>query len=209
MSVLVISDPGGTHDGQLDRMYRLIDAAAAAGANVMKFQFTSSPERLAERRHAPEYVEAYQKLAFPRDWLPHLAARCENRDVEFACTVYLASDLPVIAPFVKRFKIASFEARDSEFLRAHGSYAAREARPGLIVSTGAMDADEVDALDRVCSRLWAYYALLHCVSAYPAPPEDMNLWLLGKGEGERRAEYSGLSDHSCSPIVAAMAVARG
>lgn len=202
MSVLVIADPGSTHDGQLDRMYRLIDAAAAAGANVVKFQWTSSPERLAERRHAPEYVDAYRLIAFPQDWHERLALRCEQARVEYMCTCYLASDLPFVAPYVRRWKVASFEARDRAFLEAHLAYP-----KSMIVSTGGMNDREVVELANWLENnaaSWCMqedYLLLHCVAAYPAPPEEMNLLTLG--------DYDGLSDHSMSPVVAAMAVARG
>ena len=116
------------------------------------------------------------------------------------CTCYLASDVSIIAPYVRRWKIASFEARDHAFIHAHVAYP----KP-MIVSSGGMDETEVVELAHWLGTHYSpdSYSILHCLSAYPAPPEEMNLLAL---DG---LTFEGLSDHSCSPIVAAMAVARG
>ena len=131
MACFLIAEAAGTHDGSYEKAERLIALAAAIRAQACKFQWCSSPDRLAARRHAPEYLAAYRTLAFQRDWFPLLKRACEDRGIEFMCTVYLPEDIAVVAPYVKRFKIASFEATDAHFIALHAEFG----KP-LIVSLG-------------------------------------------------------------------------
>jgi N,N'-diacetyllegionaminate synthase len=179
----VIAEAAGTHDGYAERAMQLIDLAKAIDADAVKFQWCSSPQRLAVRRNAHEYVEAYRLLNFPVDWFHSLRARAKDQGLDFLCTVYLPEDVAVVAPFVDKFKVASFEAGDDDFIEAHSRYM----KP-IIVSAGM-------GQDPVGSRV------LHCVSAYPAPVDEMNL--------SRLAYMDGLSDHSQHPLTGAFAVCAG
>lgn len=201
----VIAEAAGCHDLALDRALSLVDLAKAVGADAVKFQWVSSPERLAERRRALDYLGAYCGLAFPRAWFAPLVARCRAAPpIDFLCTTYLPEDIAVVAPYVPRFKIASFEAGDPTFLVAHLPFG----KP-IVISTGLMDASAVAALVRDLEALrGARFSLLHCVSAYPAPPASMNLRCLFE-RGPRGRRFSGLSDHSKHPITGALAVACG
>lgn len=196
---LVIAESGSTANGDLDVMRRQIKFAAAIGCDIHKTQWVSSPERLCERRHAPEYLDAYRKIAWPQEWHPILAAECKQAGLQYMSTTYLPEDVAVVAPYVWAFKISAFEAGDSDFLVAHRPYTQL-----IYVSTGMMDERAENgifaALDAVGSRVH----LLHCVSAYPAPPEDMNLALL-----QEVGVYQGLSDHTRHPWTGALAVAAG
>lgn len=191
---LVIAEPGGTAEGDLDTMRRQIDFAAEIGCDAYKAQWTSSPERLCERRHAPEYLDAYRKLAWSPEWHEILAAACKNAGLDYLCTTYLPEDIAVVAPHVWAFKCAAFEALDEDFLRAHWRYG----KP-LFVSTGLMAHEELVALGRRGG--FQDRRLLHCVSAYPCPIDQINLAALGL--------HYGLSDHTIHPMTGAMAVALG
>ena len=186
--VMVMVDPGSTHEGNLDTMRRMIHVAAECGADVVKFQWTSSRERLCERRHAQEYLEAYRRIAWPAEWHAALRSACEEAGIEYACTVCLAEDIAVIAPFVKRFKVASFEASDVVLLRAFIA----TGKP-IIVSTGMAETFVLPIGAKA----------LHCVSAYPAPMNELNLGCI------REDEFDGFSDHSGNVLTGALAVAAG
>lgn len=210
----VIAEVAATHDGNLQKALRLVDLARAIRADAVKFQWVSDPERLVARRHAPGYLAAYQLLSFPREWFPVLVERCSSRHlsfdstveeppVEFMCTAYLPEDIPVVAPYVSRFKVASFEAGDREFVCRHLAYG----KP-VVISTGMMAEDalrglfaDVLTMRRKYGQPPVYY--LHCVSSYPAPADEMNLGAV------RRYCLHGLSDHSRIPWMGAMAVAVG
>ena len=181
----VIAEAGSCHDGSFDQALSLIRVAKEAGADACKFQYWSSAKRLAERRHAPDYLPIYEQHAVPAEWLPKLWNACDKVGLEFMATCYLPEDIAVVAPWVHRFKIASFEADDKAFCKAHLDYG----RP-IIVSTG-MDA-----------RVSIPATLLHCVSAYPAPLDQANLSVL-------RGRFDGLSDHTCCIYTGAFAVCAG
>lgn len=203
MSVVVIGEAGSCHDGSLDRAHQLVLAAKAAGCDVVKFQWWSSAKRLAERRRAGDYQAIYERYQMPRPWLDDLAAFCADTGIEFMCTSYLPEDVPVVAPYVQRFKVASFEAGDREFLEAH-----RPFDTPLVVSTGMTDREE--ALDLAYRR--GVEAILHCVSAYPCPPEQANLAAIGTLRRllpTARSVRVGFSDHTRQVATGALAVAAG
>jgi len=197
----VIAEAASCHDGSLGNAIEMISQAADAGADVVKFQFWSDADRLAGRRKVGDhYREIYRRYQMPATWLPELARHCETMGVEFMCTTYLPEDIEVVAPFVKRFKVSSFEAGDSEFLAAHGD------RP-VILSTGMMDIHGVKVAVR---NLRNCHSVLHCVSAYPCRPPDLALlfsWSLRAIDG--RGYLIGLSDHTAHNLTGALAVAAG
>jgi N,N'-diacetyllegionaminate synthase len=185
MRTYVIAEAAACHDGDLGKARQLVALAEAIGADAVKFQWTSSPHRLAVRRNAPEYVESYRLLAFPVEWLGTLRADAKARGLDFLCTVYLPEDVPVVAPLVDKFKVASFEAGDDEFQQSHLPY-----MKDIIVSCGMGQ-----------NPMWGTH-VLHCVSAYPTPVDDINLARLADG-------YDGLSDHTRHPLTGAFAVCAG
>ena len=193
MSTFVIAEAGSTHDGDHVKGALLIEAAVAAGANACKFQYWSSARRLADRRNAHDYLAIYERYQIWTGWIDVWKRICDSAGIEFMCTVYLPEDIPVIAPYVKRFKVASFEAGDEEFIREHWSYG----KP-IIVSTGMMDEGSYPVVGG------CHY--LHCVSAYPTPLDQANLSVLREDDGEW---YAGYSDHTHNILTGALAVAAG
>ncbi len=185
---MVIAEPGCTAEGELDRMVDLIHTAAEAGADCYKAQWTSSPERMCERRHAPDYLRFYRWLAFPKEWHEQLASHCLAVGLQYACSIYLPEDAALVAPFVSFLKISSFEAGDVQ-LRA----SARNTLKRVIVSDG------------MAERPWMVERndMLLCTSAYPAPLDEMQLGAI------RDKRYSGLSDHSRHVLTGAVAVGAG
>ncbi len=165
----VIAEFGSCHDNQWGRMVEGILAAKRAGADAFKAQFWSDPL---------------------------LKAQCDHAGVEFMVTCYLPEDIPVIAPFVKRFKVASFEARDQEFLKAHEPYD----KP-IIVSTGMMGGSP----ENYTLVMAGNYLTLHCVSSYPTPLDQANL---GAIRGEKWGAV-GYSDHTHYVGTGGLAVAAG
>ena len=204
----VIAEAAACHDGDLDKAYRLITLASESGADAVKVQWLSSPQRLAERRRAPEYLDAYRLLAFPREWFPLLKARCEARKIELLCTCYLPEDIAVIAPYVTRFKVASFEATDAHFVALHAEWPDKP----LIISAG-MGADFSASVAAYMSgyrrQARGPITILHCVSAYPCPEDQANLAVLRADIFRDHLQAGGLSDHTRHPWTGALAVAAG
>ena len=207
----VVAEVAATHGGSLDAALQLVGLAHGVGADAVKFQWLSDPERLVERRRAPEYREQYRRLAFPRGWFSALKERAEVEGVEFMCTAYLPEDVHVVAQHVSRFKVSSFEALDRHFVALHAEY-----RKPLIVSAG-MGA-VARGLFNVLQRYRQAYpadtlpdvSVLHCVSAYPCPEGEIRLARLRPNFTVMEPlQYAGLSDHTRHPWTGALAVAAG
>ncbi len=204
MSVFVIAEAGSCHDGDFCKAQELVDIAQYAGADAVKFQFWSNPDRLADRRRVPEeYRAIYRRYRLHYRWLEWLSEQAAEitrglKPIEFMATTYLPEDVATVAPFVKRFKVASFEAEDPAFLRAHVPYLEHRQ---LIISCGmGARIGGGDGITTPASWL-VDIKRLHCVSAYPAPAAEMNLAALKRCDG--------LSDHSRHPWMGALAVAAG
>jgi N-acetylneuraminate synthase len=198
MHTYIIAEAGSTHDGRLEQALELVQIAKDAGADACKFQYWSDPYKLAQRRSAGmELATAYHKHQVPTEWLTPLCQKCKDVGIDFMCTAYLPEDIEVLGPHVAKFKVASFEALDTNFILDHLEY-----NKDIIVSTGMMDARETHRLLGL-QDLIPELKFLHCVSAYPAPLESLNLSVI------REMGLDGFSDHSGQSWVAAAAVAAG
>lgn len=159
------------------------------GADAAKFQWTSDPAQMAERRHGKR--EEFDVLAWPADWIPLLKAKCDEVGIEFMCTVFIPEDIATIAPFVKRFKVASAESGDAAFVNSHDAFL-----PKVTIVSYAFGS-------KVPGERIRQHAL-HCVCSYPTPIEQANLGRLHRG-----SNFTGLSDHTTSVLTGALAVAAG
>jgi sialic acid synthase SpsE/CMP-N-acetylneuraminic acid synthetase len=214
--VFVIAEAGVNHNGDPAMAARLIDAAAAVGADAVKFQ-TFDPAALASAQ-APtaEYQrrsgesgadqrEMLARLALPVEAWAGLQRRARERGIEFLSTPFDDSSADLLEGLgVPAFKVGSGELTNLPFI---GRLAAR-GRP-LLLSTGMADMVEVAAaVDAVRAHGDVPLALFHCVSSYPADPADANLRAI---ETLRRAfgVPTGWSDHTPGTEVAVAAVAAG
>lgn len=214
-SCLVIAEVGVNHNGDPVLAHRLVDAAADAGVDAVKFQ-TFDPVHLAA---AGAPTAAYQRetgavvdqrdmlarLALPQETWAGLQSHARDRGIMFLSSPFDEASADLLERLdVPAFKVASGELTNTGFL----SYLARKGRP-LLVSTGMADMVEVaDALEAIESAGGPPIALLHCVSAYPARPEDANL----RAIGTLRAAFgrpTGWSDHTPGIELSIAAAALG
>lgn len=215
-TVTVVAEPGSTFDGDLNRLLALVDLAADCGANYLKTQWCSDPEALARRRNAADYLPHYQVLKYPLAWHETLAARCAERGIGYAVTVYLPYDVEPIDRFVSFYKVSAFEIGATDLFDAIVARALNNDRK-LVVSF-SFGIDPTVALSKVVSTnvddeqqaraqlVGSRTVRLHCVSAYPTPLDDLNLATL--------STFDGLSDHTAAADpdtigVGAMAVSAG
>lgn len=195
MRTFVIAEAGSAGGASLPRMVDLIGMAANAGADAVKFQWTSDPKRMAKQRGVDG--NAYTLLAWPSEWLSTLAANAKARSLEFMCSVFLSDDIATVEPFVSRFKAASIEAADPAFLQRHCAY-----NKPIIISTGACDQRAVSTICAFRSR-HPNVSVLHCISGYPTPLAEVNLAVI------RRYGLDGFSDHTADVRTGGLAVAAG
>jgi len=211
----VIAEAGANHNRDLGIARKLIDVAADAGADAVKFQTYSGKTLYSTKTPRFDYLdgaladkpahELLEEISLPRDWQPILAAHCRERGVEFLSSPFDREAVEELdALDVGAFKIASFEIVDLPFIR----YAAAKRRP-LIISTGMASLGEIeDAIGAARAAGCDEIALLQCASLYPAPPQIMNL----RAIPALRASFGvpvGLSDHTRGTHIAVAAVAMG
>ncbi len=208
----VIAEAGANHNRDLGMARELIDVAADAGADAVKFQtytgagiYSSKTPRfeyLKDDRSPQELLEA---ISLPRDWQPKLADHARDRGIHFFSSPFDHEAVDGLAELgVPAMKIASFEIVDLPLIRKAASVGVP-----LIVSTGMAVYGEIeDALQAAASEGNDSVALLRCASVYPAPPEIMNL----RAMGTMRDAFGvpvGLSDHTAGISVPAGAAALG
>ena len=196
--VEVIAEAGSCAGGDQWLMHALLDTAKRAGANTVKFQWTSSHKKLEAQRGVG--IGHYEALAFPREWLQSLSEHAHDVGMRFMCTVYMEQDIEVVAPFVDAFKVSAFEATDYEFIQRHEGF-----RKQVYVSTGMMTEGDIVDLRAAIMRETFSPRLLQCTSSYPTPSRQINLGTI------RSYGFYGLSDHSFPslPVTGAVAVAYG
>jgi len=196
----ILAEAGVNHGGDVNIAVRMVDAAAEAGANAIKFQ-TYSPEHAISKQH-PNY-DLLAKLALSHHDFVRIARYCQLVGIEFLSTPgdlislkFLVDELGV-----KRLKIGSDDLTYMPLLEA-----AAATKLPLILSTGmATETDILDAL-RVCSDTQDI-TLLHCVSCYPCANVDVNLKAM---DTLRKFGYPvGYSDHTKGTLACLAAAARG
>lgn len=213
---LVIAEAGVNHNGDVDLAHRLVDAAAAAGADVVKFQCFQTDQLTT--RAAPK--AAYQRattgdggqeamlraLELPAEAHAQLMAHCQARGVLYLCTPYDDESADMLAGLgVCGYKVASTDANNTPFL-------ARLAAKGLpvILSTGMCDLGDIESAMAALRGAGngVGIALLHCLAQYPAPVEQLNLRAMATLERAFGAPV-GFSDHSVGVGAAPWAAALG
>lgn len=212
---LVIAEAGVNHDGDPQLAHALIDAAADAGADAVKFQTfvaaalasptapTAGYQR--DRDGGDTQRAMLERLVLPEDAWAGLQDHARTRGIEFLSTPFDDASADLLERLdVGAFKVGSGELTNLPFL----ARLAATGRP-LIVSTGMATMPEVArAADAVRAAGDGPLALLHCVSSYPAAPEDANLAAIAMLR-EAFGVQAGWSDHTPGIELPVAAVALG
>lgn len=212
----IIAEAGVNHNGSLELALKLVDAAATAGADAVKFQ-TFRADRLVTL-NAPKAVyqnettgeaesqfEMLRKLELDERIHRTLVAHCASRGIAFLSTPFDEESADFLENLdVPAYKLPSGELTNLPFLR----HVAGKKRP-MIMSTGMATLEEVErAVEAVRIAGCKDLVLLHCVSAYPADPADANLRAMAT-LAETFGVPVGYSDHTLGIEVPLAAVAMG
>lgn len=211
MRPFIIAEVSANHNGSIDRALQIVQEAAKAGADAVKFQ-TFMPENMA----IPEYIlengpwegrgliSLYEEGQTPYEWheelfgyasqlgLIPLSSPFDSNSVEFLDSIGC-----------QMYKIASFELVDLDLV----GQVSRTGKP-VIMSTGVSDHHEIRAAVAIARKNGCEdLTLLHCVSSYPTPIEDVNLRTM---EALKRFGCKvGISDHTMGTTVSVAATALG
>lgn len=218
MRTLIIAEAGVNHNGDVSLARQLIDIAAEAGADLVKFQ-TFNADRLvtanarkadyqAQSTDAAESQHAMiRRLELTRETHETLITHCNSRGIGFFSTAFDAQSVDLLAELgLERFKIPSGEITNLPYLR----HIARYGKP-VIMSTGMATLGEIEAgIDVLeCAGVAREsITVLHCNTEYPTPMGDVNLRAMA---GMRNAfgVAVGYSDHTLGIEVPIAAVALG
>lgn len=209
----IVAELSANHGGVIERALRIVELAAEAGADAIKFQaYTAESltldcdtEGFTIESDGPwnnrSLFDLYREAATPYDWFPELYARARKCGITPFTSPFSTDVLDMLESLGSpAYKIASFEAVDHDLIAS----CAATGKP-LIISTGLCRLDEIEeavavARDNGCKEI----ILLKCNSAYPARFEEANL--LGIPALSEHFDLPvGYSDHSlgiCAPIAA-------
>lgn len=212
----IVAEAGVNHNGDIKLAYELIDAATQAGADAVKFQtfraeeiVTASAPKAAYQKATTDAAESQldmlKRLELSQESHYALKRYAEERELIFLSTPFEPTSADFLESLdVVAFKLPSGEVTNTPFL----AHVARKGRP-ILLSTGMSTLEEVSEAVRIIRAHGnPPLALFHCVSCYPAVPEDCNLRAM---EALRCAFHVpvGFSDHSMGLAVPVTAVALG
>jgi len=212
----VIAELSGNHNGDIERALKLIELAKQAGADAVKLQ-TYTADTITIDHSGPGFTiegglwdgrklyELYKLAHTPWDWHPILFEHARKVGITCFSSPFDPSAVDFLESLkAPAYKIASFEIIDTPLIR----YAAKTGKP-LIMSTGMAETDEIeDAVVAACSAGRDDVALLHCVSGYPTPVEEINLARIPALAAKHNCTV-GLSDHTLGTEVAIVSVGLG
>ncbi len=215
--VYVVAELSANHGQNYDRARASVKAAAEAGADAVKLQ-TYTPDTLTIDCDRPEFhigsgtiwdgrtlYNLYEEAFTPWEWQPELrkyaldlGIGCFTSPFDISAVEFLeANSFPA-------YKIASFEIVDLPLI----NYVSKTGKP-VIISTGMSTLEEIqEAFDVIAMSGGKRLAFLKCTSAYPSPPEEMNLRTI-PDLSSRFGVQVGLSDHTLGSTTAIAAVAMG
>jgi len=200
-----IAEIGSNHNRSIERTLALIDAAKEIGCWGVKFQLFK-----AEKLYAPEFkkqIAKMKKWELPERFILDIAYKCSKLDLKFICTPFDLECIPLLAAYVDYFKIGSYEMLYFSLVKA-------------VVKTGVPWIYSAGMSANICDAIWPItfgydrnnppYAVLHCVSNYPALPKHCNLSKIREiKEAFICPVKVGWSDHTRNPELVLTAIAQG
>ncbi|MFD2206855.1 pseudaminic acid synthase [Kiloniella antarctica] len=212
----VIAELSGNHNGEIERAFKIMEAAKKSGANAIKLQ-TYTSDTMTIDHDGPGFVvdlplwkgrtlyDLYQEAHTPWDWHEALFSHAKKIGITIFSSPFDATAVDLLEKLgAPAYKVASFENIDIPLIKKISN-----TKKPLIISTGMASLEEIEdavqaARDGGCEEL----CLLHCVSSYPASIEETNLANISRLR-EKFGVIVGLSDHSLGTVVPIAASAVG
>jgi len=212
----IIAEISGNHNGSIDRAKELIKLAKDNGANCVKIQ-TYTPDTMTIKSNKDDFLikgglwdgynlwDLYDWAQTPFEWQKELFEYANNIGMTIISTPFDESAVDLLeslsCPF---YKVASFELTDLPLIK----YIAQTKKP-MILSTGMANEKEIkEAIDVIQEYGSGDFILLHCVSGYPTPVEEINLDTITLLKKKFQCEV-GLSDHTLGNTSAILSIALG
>ena len=219
MNTLIIAEAGVNHNGDMEMAKQLIDVAADAGVDYVKFQTFKSEKLVSKNAEKASYqkentgdssesqLKMLQKLELSETDHLELIAYCKSKNIKFLSTAFDVESIDFLNKLnIDLFKIPSGELTNYPYLEKIGSL-----EKPIIISTGMATLDEIGQAMAVLLRNGALrhqITILHCNTEYPTPMEDVNLNAM-ETIAETYSVAIGYSDHTLGIEVPIAAVALG
>jgi len=215
---LIIAEAGVNHNGDLNSALLLVDAAADAGADIVKFQTFNAKRLVTQKVEKANYqniqtgntetqFEMLRKLELSVSAHHQIMARCALRNIGFLSTGFDIQSIDLLVSLGQTcFKVPSGEITNFPYLRYIG-----QLRKSVILSTGMSTLQEVDAALSVLEAAGTSrknVTVLHCTTEYPAPVAEVNLRVIQTLAAALGVSV-GYSDHTEGIDIAVGAVAMG
>jgi N,N'-diacetyllegionaminate synthase len=216
--VTIIAEAGVNHNGELSLAFELIDAAAKAGADFVKFQSFKADSLVTQHakkaayqikrneNHETQY-QMLKRLELSDDMHHSLIARCKEKNIGFLSSGFDLNSIDYLASLqIPIIKIPSGEITNLPYLRHVGGL-----DKNIILSTGMANMQEIrDAINilQQAGTDLSNITILHCNSEYPTPMSDVNLAAMKKIATQLNVKV-GYSDHTEGIEVPIAAVALG
>ncbi len=214
--IVFIAEIGLNHNGRLESAEALLRSAAAAGADAVKFQ-TFSPEEMysvhtsalmrGEKEGKPDYsqIEFFRGLTLREEEYLALSGLARELGTVFFSSPFDGESVELLESLqVPLYKVASSEVTNIGLLERIGA-----TQKPVLLSTGMAREGEIDEAVNVLTKSGCpEIVVLHCVSLYPLPPEEVNLARIVKLRERYRLKV-GFSDHSPDFRLIGPAVALG
>lgn len=212
----IVAEMSANHNQDFDQAVKILKAAKEAGADAIKLQ-TYTPDTMtldSDQEHfqikgtiweGKNLYRLYEEAYTPWEWHPKLKEIAEELGLDFFSSPFDHTAVDFLEEMeVAFYKVASFEVVDIPLLKK----IAQTGKP-VIMSTGMATLSEIgEAVSALREEGNRELALLKCTSAYPAPPEEMNLKTLPH-LSQAFGVPTGLSDHTLGIAVPIAAVALG
>lgn len=191
------------HNGDLNTAKKLIDAAADAGVDAVKFQILTADGLYVKdagkftndwgKEH--DIYEVWKQTEVPNYWIPELSSYCKSKGVIFFSSVFDEKAVDLLNPYVDVYKIASSETTHIPLLKK----VAKTGKP-IFFSIGGADVEEVvEAVKSIKEEGNNHISILYCVPKYPAPFGLANVKAIKSLEEQFPDAVIGYSDHSLNP----------
>ena len=218
MNVLIIAEAGVNHNGDIEIAKSLIDAAADAKADIVKFQTFSAERQVTNNAPKAQYQKEssksdesqflmLKKLELSEAMHLELIKHCKTREIGFLSTGFDIQSVDFLNGLnQKMFKIPSGEITNLPYLRHIGKIGKT-----VLLSTGMSNLKEVEAALEVLEKSGTprnKITVLQCTSSYPAPKNEANLTAMNTFMKELNVAV-GFSDHTLGIDISLAAVALG
>jgi N,N'-diacetyllegionaminate synthase len=218
-SVLIIAEAGVNHNGNIDLAKELIDAAADAGVDYVKFQTFNSKKLVSKNAQKADYqkentkevgesqLKMLQKLELSKEDHLVLIEYCKSKNIKFLSTAFDLDSVDFLEELnIDLWKVPSGEITNLPYLRKIGALG----KP-IIISTGMADMNEIEAAINAVVTAGTSpdkITVLHCNTEYPTPMRDVNLNAMNSIKNKFNVPV-GYSDHTLGIEIPIAAVAMG